>query len=98
MSDTAIALGNEVTIAQAAAQRETLLAELAKAPRVLRLDLGAVNEFDSAGIQLLLAARHSLAQAGARLQIMAASPAVRRSLELFGLAALLEDGIAAEAR
>lgn len=98
MSDAPIALGNEVTIAQAAALRETLLAALAKAPRELRLDLADVADFDSAGVQLLLATRQSLAQAGARLQVVAASATVRRSLELFGLEALLEDGAAAGAR
>ena len=98
MSDAPNALGNEVTIAQAAALRETLLAALAKAPHELRLDLTEVADFDSAGVQLLLATRQSLTQAGARLRIVAASPTVRRSLELFGLASLLDSDDAAEAR
>ena len=89
MSDAPIALGNEVTIAQAAALRETLLAALAKAPRELRLDLADVADFDSAGVQLLLSARRSLAEAGARLFLKAASPTVRDALQVFGLDELL---------
>ena len=97
MSNAEIAFGPEMTIAQAAAQRETLLAALATAPAELRLDLAGVADFDSAGVQLLLAARHSLGETGARLLVTAASPLVRRSLELFGLAHLLRDGMAREA-
>ena len=53
------------------------------------LSLGAVAECDSAGVQLLLAARRSLAARGSSLQITAASAVVRDALSVFGLQALL---------
>jgi anti-anti-sigma factor len=97
MNTEPLSLGSELTIVQAAALRETLLARLATAPRTLHLDLGDVGDFDSAGVQLLLATRRSLADAGGRLVICAASASVRRNLEVFGLAGLLEAPSAEEA-
>jgi anti-anti-sigma factor len=90
MTQAALSLGRDLTIVRAAELRETLLARLAQAPAVLALDLGEVSDFDSAGVQLLLATRRSLAEAGARLAIVAASSTVRASLALFGLTGLLE--------
>lgn len=57
----------------------------------LTLDLGEVTDFDSAGVQLLLAARRSLAERGQRLQVATASPVVRDGLQVFGLQSLLDD-------
>lgn len=85
-----IPLGGDLTIARAAELRERLLARLAEAPPVLALDLGEVADFDSAGIQLLLAARRTQAQAGARLVVIKASAPVRDAVQLFGLDSLLE--------
>jgi anti-sigma B factor antagonist len=90
MTPAALSLGRDLTIVCAAELRETLLARLAEAPAVLALDLGEVSDFDSAGVQLLLATKRSLAEAGARLTIVAATSTVRASLSLFGLADLLE--------
>jgi len=90
MTQAVLSLGRDLTIVRAADLRETLLARLAEAPAVLALDLGEVSDFDSAGVQLLLATRRTLAEAGARLSIVAASSTVRTSLALFGLAGLLE--------
>lgn len=89
MRPEALSLGGDLTIVRAAELRETLLARLAEAPPVLALDLGNVSEFDSAGVQLLLATRRALADAGARLAIVAASPTVRASLALFNLESLI---------
>ncbi|MBL8341923.1 MAG: STAS domain-containing protein [Rubrivivax sp.] len=96
MTPDTLSLGAELTIVKAAALRETLLARLATAPRELRLDLGEVSEFDSAGVQLLLAARRSLAEAGGRLVVGAASATVRQGLEVFGLTGLLDAPAAKE--
>jgi anti-sigma B factor antagonist len=82
-------LGAEMTIAHAAAHRETLIDAVLAAPADLQLDLSAVSDFDSSGVQLLLSARRSLAERGHALQIVAASPPVRDALALFGLADLL---------
>jgi anti-anti-sigma factor len=89
MTPHTLSLGGDLTILRAAELRETLLARLAQAPRVLALDLAEVGDFDSAGVQLLLATRRALDEAGAQLAIVAASPTVRASLALFGLGALL---------
>jgi anti-sigma B factor antagonist len=88
-------LGAEMTIAQAAGHRETLVDAVASAGGDLQLDLAAVSDFDSSGVQLLLSARRSLAERGLALQIVAASPAVRDALALFGLGQLLDSGAAA---
>jgi anti-sigma B factor antagonist len=85
----ALRLGAEMTIAFAAAHRETLVDAVVAAPADLQLDLSAVSEFDSSGVQLLLSARRSLAERGHALQIVAASTPVQDALTLFGLAELL---------
>ena len=86
---SALSLGSELTIAQAAQHREALVDAVAAAPGDLQLDLAAVSEFDSSGVQLLLSTRRSLAARGHALQIVAASGAVRDALNLFGLGTLL---------
>jgi len=83
-------LGNDLTIAAAAACRAQLAAALAAQAGDLTLDLSGVSEFDSSGLQLLLAARRSLAARGAALRIVAASATVRAALAVLGLEALLE--------
>lgn len=91
--DAALRIGTEMTIAAAAALRETLVDAVAALPAdapALRLDLSAVHDFDSSGVQLLLSARRSLAARGAALQVAHATAPVRDALHLFGLAALLD--------
>ena len=61
----ALALGPELTISQAAAVRDALVDALCATAGDLQLDLGAVAEIDSAGVQLLLATRRSVAERGA---------------------------------
>jgi anti-anti-sigma factor len=63
----------------------------------MTLDLSPVTDFDSAGVQLLLATRRSLAESGTRLRIQSPSAAVRDGLTVFGLQDLLADGAPAEA-
>lgn len=87
MAPPALALHGPMTIAQAAALREQLLHALAGGTTAL--DLAEVSEFDSAGVQLLLAAQHSAATAGQAFGLCAASPVVREVLQLLGLQALL---------
>lgn len=82
-------LDGELTIPQAAALRDRLLAVLDTAPDGLCLDLGDVEAFDSAGLQLLLATRNSLAERGLALTIGACSAPVADALRVYGLQALL---------
>lgn len=89
MNDTPVlTLGPELTIAHAAEWHQRL-AEACGAGTDLALDMGGVTDFDSAGVQLLLSARRSLAEAGARLILPSASATVRDALQVFGLGELL---------
>ena len=89
LEPVALTLGPELTIVQAAETREQLLAWLAENPGPLSLDLGAVDEFDSAGVQLLLALQASLRERGQVLQLGRASQAVSAALRLYQLDSLL---------
>jgi anti-anti-sigma factor len=86
---TCLVLGPEMTIAHAAGWHAALAAGLQAAPATLTLDLAGVTDFDSSGVQLLLATRRSLAERGDALHIVAASPAVSDALATFGLQDLL---------
>ena len=66
------------------------LADAVNAGGDLTLDLSEVTDFDSAGVQLLLAARRSLVERGQRLHVAAASQVVRDGLQVFGLQSLLD--------
>jgi anti-anti-sigma factor len=94
-SRATLALHGALTIAHGAAQRELLLEAIRPPGAELVLDLSAVEAFDSAGVQLLLATRRSLAERGDALRIVAASPAVNDALAHFGLQHLLRDARAA---
>lgn len=78
------ALAGELTIYTADPAREALLTRITP-DEALTLDLAAVDELDTAGVQILLVARRI---AGA-LGICAAAPAVREVLVRLGLDALL---------
>lgn len=92
----AVALEGELGIFSAAAVRQRLLQALDAAAEV-EVNLGKVAEADSAGLQLLIAARKEAAARGKRLRFAEPSAAVRDLLALCGLEALLgtEDGGAA---
>jgi anti-anti-sigma factor len=66
-----------------------LATALQQAPAALALDLAGVTDFDSSGVQLLLATQRSLAERGDALHVVAASPAVNDALAIFGLKDLL---------
>lgn len=84
-----LALGPEMTMPVAAAVRGQLVEALNRAGP-LSLDLGGASDFDSSGIQLLLAARRSLAARGDSLNLHAASAPVRDALAIYGLGDLLK--------
>ena len=90
MDTPALTLGPDLTIGFAAAWRETL-ADAVNGGGEVALNLADVTDFDSAGVQLLLATRRSLAERGQALQIVVASPVVRDGLQVFGLQTLLAD-------
>jgi anti-anti-sigma factor len=82
------ALRGELTIPHAAQHRAELLAAVQQARELgkpLALDLAAVDTFDSAGLQLLMATRRSLQAAGLALQLSAVSGAVQDLFHVYGL-------------
>jgi anti-anti-sigma factor len=88
-----LVLAGELDI-QVAAERKVVLmafvdgidAPLAGAAAMdLELDLRAVTELDTAGLQLLLLARRAAAERGLRLVLVEPSPAVLSALGLVGL-------------
>jgi anti-anti-sigma factor len=80
-----LALGPDLTIAHAAACRDALVDALCATAGDLSLDLGGVSDIDSAGLQLLLATRRSVAERGATLHLAAVSGAAAVALAVFGL-------------
>lgn len=75
----------EMTIYTAGVLKDELLEPLEE-DRHVELDLSAVDEFDTAGVQLLLLLRRELAQAQKTLHLSATSDAVQEVLGLYRLA------------
>jgi len=90
-----VRLDGELTIYRAQELQQVLVAALAAGAQgtALRVDLTGASEIDSAGVQVLIAARHSATAGGRSLQVEAVSPAVQEVVDLMGLSAHL--GLAA---
>jgi anti-anti-sigma factor len=80
----------EMTIYRAAELRDLLLPALAAGGDV-EIDLSAVTEMDSAGAQLLVAAKKSAQAAGRELHLRRHSPAVLDVFELLKLGGYFGD-------
>lgn len=74
----------EMNIYRAEELKQTLLASVEKAP-VLEVNLAAVTELDTAGVQLLMQARESAQTRKSELRLVAHSPAVVEVFELINL-------------
>lgn len=79
----------DLTIYTALRTKDLLLAELAAGPE-LAIDLSAVSEIDTAGLQLLLLAGREAAKAGKKLELVSPSTAVTSVLELCNMGSLLD--------
>ena len=79
-----LAVEGELTIYRAAELKPALL-DAVRASAAPALDLSAVTEFDSAGLQLLLMARREAQRLGKPLHVAGASPAVREVFALLGI-------------
>lgn len=79
-----ISLAGSMTIYEAAAQKAELLAALAGAS-ALELELGQVDEADTAGLQLLLLLRREGARAGKPVRVLSLGPALVEALARYGL-------------
>lgn len=80
----AIQLDGELTIYRAA-ELKPLLVPLPAGDGAIELDLGAVDEIDTAGLQLLLLARREAAAASRAFRLTARSRAVDEALSLLNL-------------
>src|ERR1700751_2935532 len=78
-----ITLPDEIDMSNATQVRDTLVHALVAGPAVLIADAARTTFCDSATITMLLRAHHQAAATGAQLRI-AASPELRRVLELTG--------------
>ena len=85
-----LVIGEDMTIYQAQAQKEQLLAALAAAEH-LELDLSGVAEMDTAGLQLLMLLKREVLQQDKRLTISGHSPAVQHVLDFCNLVGVFGD-------
>ncbi|MEH3024401.1 MAG: STAS domain-containing protein [Pseudomonas oryzihabitans] len=81
---TRLPLSGPLTIYTAADSKPLLMEPLA-AGVTLALELAEVDEFDSAGLQLLLLAQREARALGGGLELIDPSPAITELLELAGL-------------
>ena len=79
-----LTIEGELTIRNGAALREQLRTALAENDEV-ELNMAAVSEFDSAGLQLLIAAKKSAVAAGKTLRFTDSSRPMVDVLDLYGL-------------
>jgi anti-sigma B factor antagonist len=84
-----LVIDGELTIHTAGDRKVELLALLERGD-TLTVDLSAVTELDTAGLQLLLLTRREATQLGKTLEITAASNAVTEALAIVHLDARLE--------
>ncbi|MDM5099804.1 STAS domain-containing protein [Aeromonas salmonicida] len=87
---TLVKVSGEMTIYTAAELKQALTPLLYR-QQALELDLSQVSEMDSAGLQLLLAAKKTMQQGGYPLHLVMHSHAVLDALELCQLAAFFGD-------
>ena len=86
----ALRIDGELTIYRALELKQTLLDTVEAQPKV-ELDLSAVTEIDTAGLQLLMLAKRAAQAAQRELRLVGHSPAVLDVLQLFDLAAFFGD-------
>lgn len=94
---TRLAIQEEMTIYQAPAQKEQLLAAL-QGSECLELDLAAVPDMDSAGLQLLILLKREVQQQGKQLTIVGHSAKVQQVLDFCNLAGTFGDPMVITAR
>ncbi|MBP0600324.1 STAS domain-containing protein [Herbaspirillum sp. LeCh32-8] len=80
-----LALGGELTIFQAAERKPELLHMLSHVQHTLSLDLSAVDEIDTAGVQLLLLLQREIRRSGRAIEVSAFSPAALAVFDLLQL-------------
>lgn len=86
----ALRIDGELTIYRALELKQTLLGAVEAQPEV-ELDLSAVTEIDTAGLQLLMLAKRAAQACQRELRLVGHSPAVLEVFQLFDLAAFFGD-------
>jgi len=86
----ALRIDGELTIYRALELKQTLLDTVEAQPKV-ELDLSAVTEIDTAGLQLLMLAKRAAQACQRELRLVGHSPAVLEVFQLFDLAAFFGD-------
>ncbi len=87
-----IPLDGELTIFPAAATHQCLLAAITDGKEI-EVDLSQVGEIDTAGLQLMVAAKHEALAHGKVLRFTGHSPTVRDLLDLANLAGFFGDPV-----
>ena len=87
-------IAGECTIFRAAELREVLLTD----PAPQEIDLSGVTEMDSAGLQLLMAAKLAATRQQRTLRLYGHSPAVMEVFELLNVAGYFNDPLVMVAR
>ena len=87
----------DMTIYQARELKRSVLSRLEQSPR-LEIDLSAVTDLDSAGVQILLMAKREACARQGELRIVGQSRAVLDVFGLFDLGAHFGDGLAKSSR
>ena len=88
-----ISIKDDMTIYNAASLKEMLLGYCHSGTQELQLDLSAVNEMDSAGLQLLLLLKAEAQKRGFTLRLLRHSEAVIEVFELLKLGMYFGDPI-----
>jgi anti-sigma B factor antagonist len=81
-------VAGDLTIYQISQARDELLQLLPFDAPAWLLDLSAIREFDSAGVQLLLALQRNLSSGGSPVRVVACAAAVAELIELLRLESL----------
>ncbi|MYM36939.1 STAS domain-containing protein [Duganella sp. FT50W] len=89
---THLSLDGEMTIYRAADLKVTVLEALRKT-RALEIDLSAVTELDTAGLQLLMLAKQTAAAEQRELRLVRHSPAVVEIFAMLDLGAFFGDTV-----
>lgn len=83
--DRCLSITGEMTIMAASAVRDQVLAALQESSTSATLDLSQVEAIDSAGVQILLAARRTAAARELGLVVTGITPAIAEALAVYGL-------------
>lgn len=88
----AVALGGELTIYAAADLKEGLLGAVGECAE-MEINLSAVSDIDTAGLQVLMLAKRHAAASNKALHLVGHSRPVMELLELYDIAALFGDPV-----